>query len=689
MKKSLIFWLAAVTCAAWILVGCEQEPETKTNTVTNGAAADIPSLQLLLDEPGVNPVYYKGVVALTGDQLVVPPGKTLVAADGVTVDATSVFAVAGTLSLGAGKGITVSGAGIVVGNQGVLDSVTGVSAVTGKLAASVATAFTGDNASETVALVLTASGTDLTTANVPTGKTLYVANTLALAAAPTLTSTGSIIVLGTVNVVDALGDIFAATPTDTKIDISGATLTNTVAATVTLPATAAVKAINAAAGKLTVAGAGTSLTVGSLTGNLALPTSAGTVTIKGGAGNVEGAALTTTGAVTLNNTGTAAFSGNVSLGGDLTVTSAATIGGTLTGPGSSATITFNGETASIGSYTTKATGSADTFAGSAALTIATLTDTSDGASKVTFNGTGLAKIMNNFAVATGGLTIAGTGFVDVENETGPTVATVGLSIANTGGVHFDKLVVGSSSNTVTLTKAVFSAGSAAAPILLTTASGDGFTLGTGDVLALADEGTIAVAASGKITIGAHGEISGVGTWTADAGTDEYVAITSLADVAFIGASKRDASTAETAGTLAATDGTAGVIKVAAQKTLVLGAKTTINVGGTSSKVGAIVLANHNSTPGKLVFDGTGAQITTGNSGGSSLSGADGVFADSDSTTQDVVPVSAFSNSDYVTITGGEGSLTSIVFGGGEAYITGPKASGGSAATISAVTDCTS
>ena len=181
----------------------------------------------------------------------------------------------------------------------------------------------------------------------------------------------------------------------------------------------------------------------------------------------------------------------------------------------------------------------------------------------------------------------------------------------------------------------------------------------------------------------------MGTWTADAGTDEYVAITSLADVAFIGASKRDASTAETAGTLAATDGTAGVIKVAAQKTLVLGAKTTINVGGTSSKVGAIVLANHNSTPGKLVFDGTGAQITTGNSGGTGLTGAGGVFAASDSSTQDVVPVSAFTTSNYVTITGDDNSLTSIVFGDGTAYITGPKNGSGDAATISAVTDCES
>jgi hypothetical protein len=400
--------------------------------------------------------------------------------------------------------------------------------------------------------------------------------------------------------------------------------------------------------------------------------------------------LTTTGAVTLNNTGTAAFSGNVSLGGDLTVGGNATIGGALAGPaGSGATITFNGETASVASYTTKEEAKADTFAGTAALTITALTDTSDGASKVTFNGTGLAKIMNNFTVNTGGLTIAGTGFVDVENASGPTVATVGLSIANTGGVHFDKLVVGSSSDTVTLTKAVFSAGSAGAPILLTTASGTGVTLGTGDVLALANTGTIVVASSGKIAIGAHGEISGAGTWTATAGTNEYVAITSLADMAFIGASKQNGSTADTAGTLAATDGTAGAITVKASGVLTIGPKTTVALGGTSSKVGSIVLTHSDSNPGKLVFDGTGAQITTANNGGSPLSAAGGVFVASDSTDQDKVPVSAFQSSDYVTITGGNDSLDSIVFGAGDAYITGPKNSGGSDATISAVTDCES
>jgi hypothetical protein len=434
---------------------------------------------------------------------------------------------------------------------------------------------------------------------------------------------------------------------------------------------------------LTVAGAATSLTVGSLTGNLALPATVAVVTINGGAGNVEGATLTTTGAVTFNNTGTAAFTGNVSLGGNLTVGGNATIGGALAGPTSAGAITFNGETASVGSYAAKATASADTFAGTAALTITTLTDITS-ASKVTFNGP-LTAVTNAVSVGTSGLTIAGTGVVRLEAL--PTI-TNALSIGNTAGVFIAGALVTGSTNTVTLTDAIFRAGDAASPISLTSASGSGIELGEGDALALNTGDTIVIVGTGAIALGSAAEISGAGTWTAASGEDEYLAIAVTAEGAFIGASLADGNTGAEAGTLTASTGTPA-ITVKASGTLAIGPKTTVALGGTSSKVGSIVLTHSDSNPGKLVFGGTGAQITTSNNSGSALSAAAGVFEAYNGTSSDKVPVSAFGTEDYVTITGGNDSLDSIVFGAGDAYITGPKNSGGSDATISAVTDCES
>ena len=775
MRKSLIFWLAAVTCAALFLVGCE----SPTNGEKGAAGANAPGTLPSGATPELLAAYFASTdkVFLVDDldegTFTVPAGKTLAVVGDVTLNNSSVInAYNGTLDVALG---TIDGNGSAV----IIVAQAAEAAVTAKVSNAIIPAYAAGVsdtliAGHTALPSLTLDGTTAADFGDFAGSThtVYVLGTLAIDAADTAVDTGSakLVALGETTAAGANGVTFGAntvigtlkatgalkiTAVGTggveKLDLNGNTVTITADdnigvitsgaadAVLTLPSDGGVGSITVGAYDIAIGGTPAAVTVAELAasgaGKLVLPAAAISFTATAGGGKIFYAAAPAS--LTLSSTTGLTHVGNLSTGavtltaGNLTVSGNATFTGALTGPGASgATITFNGETASVASYTTKAEASADTFAGSAALTIATLTGLgSGGESQVTFNSTGgttvtaytaletakattfagtgaltittltdatgeskvvfngpLTAVTNAVTPGTGGLIIGGEGAVRLEAL--PTI-TNALKIGNTAGVFIAGALVTGSSDTVTLTNAIFRAGSAASPISLTSASGSGVTLGEGDALALNTNDTIVIANSGKIAIGAHGEISGAGTWTATAGTDEYVAITSLANAAFIGASKRDGTTAETAGTLTATAGTAGVIKVAAEKTLVLGEKTTINVGGTSSKVGAIVLENHNSTPGKLVFDGTGAQITTGNSGGSPLSGAGGVFAASDSTTQDVVPVSAFSSYDYVTITGGEGSLTSIVFGGGEAYITGPKASGGSAATISAVTDCTS
>ena len=180
-KHESAFWFVAVICAALIFIGCAQDPETETVTNTKYVAADIDGLNTLMDE-GATPIRYVGGLEIGAETVVIPDGITVNVDDGVTLS-TGTFIVAGNLTLGTGEKIVVDGAGTVVGSDEVVAKVDGESAVTGPVAATVADAFT-ETGTNTVALVLTASAADLTSANVPADKTLYVANTLTLAAAP-------------------------------------------------------------------------------------------------------------------------------------------------------------------------------------------------------------------------------------------------------------------------------------------------------------------------------------------------------------------------------------------------------------------------------------------------------------------------------------------------------------------------
>jgi hypothetical protein len=775
-KKSQRFVFMAVMAALLIAVGCDNGTTT-TDTVYQdrniGYAADLAGLQVLLEEPGINPVNYYGDLAVGSNNLVVPAGKTLnVVEGGVTVGVSGLFAVGGTLTLG--DGYEIDNSGTVAGNAAVLDKISGDSSGKAGSLVSGAAGLAGAFDDADVALLLTASAADFTSANIPSGKTLYVSN-LTLTEVPTPSGAGSLIVLEKVTVSGTLnlGSIVAPAANEKLTIASGATLANTAVAAVTLPAgTLTLKAIEAGIGaaNLTIAGAtgleaerltgdvtlsdATSLTItGQLTGDVDLPGAVTAVTIAGGAGTVElkkAEALTlatavfgNTGGVSFTGAGGVTFNGAAAVAGSLSVTGPTTIAGTLTVGGVATiatltdskddtnTVTFNGASATIASYAAKATDKATTFAGSANLiiteltdnvsetskvifngtkttqitaytakvtanattfegtanlTIATLTDIDSGESTVTFDGTGLTTITNAVTpLHNDGLIIAGSGLVVLEAAP---VLTNPLSIANTdtGSVYFTSLVV-NTTDTVTLTNAALAAGDEGSPISL--ASNADLTLGEDDVLALASGGTIVVAGDGEIAIGEYATISGIGTWTATTGDGEYLVIVAGSSNASIAAFTNDQTPATSQATLTAsiTGSGAPAITVAAEKELVIGPKITIDLGNTvGAKLGEIVLTN-GSTPAKLSFAGEGAQIITGKTGGSALAAAGGVFAASGSTEQDVIPVSAFVTENHVVITGGENSLVSIVFGDGDAYITGPASASGSPAGISAATDC--
>jgi hypothetical protein len=297
-KRSLIFGIAMLIGMALISIGCEQEATTETQTVTNGAAADITALEALLATDGVSTVDYIGTLDIVDEALVIPAGKTVnVKGSGVKIkDGT--LGVLGTLNLPSGAGIAVSGGGHVFGS--VAASI--VSGTTPKQIYVGVAAAKDAFETETEVAIVNVSAADLATGTVPANKTLHVLGDLTVAANAdepeaegSVKAEGKVIFAGDVDVSDW-----------DRFDISQAILKNSADATVTLPATALkAKAIDLTTDKLTIDGAAAGLTVGS-------------VTVKEGAELIvsEDAKLT--------------ISGNASVAGDLTVSGNAIIAGTVT-----------------------------------------------------------------------------------------------------------------------------------------------------------------------------------------------------------------------------------------------------------------------------------------------------------------------------------------------------------------------
>jgi hypothetical protein len=84
-NMSLIFGVAVLFSAALIFIGCEQETKTETQTVTEYRAADIESLEALLNTDGVSAVDYLGALDIGDGTLVIPEGKTVNVKGGVVV----------------------------------------------------------------------------------------------------------------------------------------------------------------------------------------------------------------------------------------------------------------------------------------------------------------------------------------------------------------------------------------------------------------------------------------------------------------------------------------------------------------------------------------------------------------------------------------------------------------------------
>ncbi|MDR0684948.1 MAG: hypothetical protein LBF83_07450 [Spirochaetaceae bacterium] len=140
MKKSLIFWFAAITCAALVLIGCPTEAETETKyvtqteviqekyVITSGEGAEA-ALTGYLAEGGDFAVGIYEDVSLTGD-LTVPAGKIIQLHGATTFDAASsaltvngkvyVYHEATLKAEGAGKVVIPGSGSVIVRQDGIL-----------------------------------------------------------------------------------------------------------------------------------------------------------------------------------------------------------------------------------------------------------------------------------------------------------------------------------------------------------------------------------------------------------------------------------------------------------------------------------------------------------------------------------------------------------------------------------------
>jgi hypothetical protein len=253
--------------------------------------------------------------------------------------------------------------------------------------------------------------------------TAYVYGTLTVASDSTAPSSGTIVAIGNV----ALSGTVTVL-SDGKVDVSKATLVSSAEAKVTLPAAGTVAAIDAT-GVFTVAGADTSLTVGKLTGTLALPSTVTAVTITSGPGSVtlagtESGTIFTT--ASFGNTGTTTFGGagtlgaGASFGGDVVLTAAKAL---LLAGGQTLTLA-SGKSVKVGdSVLLKADGSTVLTAdssGSASVTPAAAT--ADDVAKLSLGGA-------DITLTSGEIIVAG----DAELELVKTL-TVDKTITNAGTI---------------------------------------------------------------------------------------------------------------------------------------------------------------------------------------------------------------------------------------------------------------
>jgi hypothetical protein len=581
MKKSLIFWFAAITCAALFLVGCESPTNGEAGAAGSPGSVTfsgpVTAAELARAFAKSNEVILQSTV--TSVYGVIPAGKTLaVFGSGTAVAAGESLEVAGALEIEAGAALDasyvsakagylkgtasgVTGAGTVklpyVGAAGSLpeggiDYTAGVAAVraagsyiTGAVPGS---ALTNANIAAIFAIddgpdELTVSDiTALTDAAVPAGKTLTLTGTNNFSTALDLSSKGTLIVDGTL-ATNASGIAITANGTTSNITINGtltlANASDTVAGKVTNNGTITTSSTTpgTVAGLLGLEGTGTveigaslALTAAAaLTQNVRIPSGV-TLTAHSVAVPFSG-----TKTITIDESGTLALvAANTSVGVTVvnngTITTATTsdtalqtivnLGGAIDSTGDVSSTAATPFTVPGGTILTKSSG---TFVGgSGALTI-------DG--EATFT-------TGTFESQTGAVTINGTAeftaatFAGLTGSAGTAIVTVGpagnatFTAATFAGTTVGDIVI---NGAATFGAAAVPGGDVkvGATGTLTVPTGGSLTIDDGKTLANA--GTVALTGTGSLVLTSAVSTSGAkitGAGKVTAGKTEIVGGTS-------------------------------------------------------------------------------------------------------------------------------------------------------------------
>ena len=631
MKKSLILWFAAVTCAALFLVGCESPTNGDAGSAGPAGPATLPEdatpalLKAYFAE--TNKVFV--VAALGAGTFEVPAGKTLAVVG--TVDISSVNTVInayyGTLDVSAG-GFTADGDNVFIVPQAkvaeVKKALTGAGVVpekfTGTLSGSTP-ALTAPAVFESLGIggsgqITAADFATFTASNIAyvVGDVTIDASTAAVLSSANLTvygeikagGTGASLTLGA-NVKGSL----TATSNLTLAGVSNLAGLNTSTYTVTsTDTTVDLDSLDSGAGGKLV-----------LTGNVTL------VDIDGGNGNIE------------FNTGTPAFASTASSFGNTGLTTFKAAAGS-----NSVALTFAGPVAFEGNFT-RTTSGAYSFGGDVTIT---------SAKALTLGGTDTVTLAAGKSIKVGTDTVLTAGAANVVLT--PVTGAVLTATAAGGG---SPAKIAASTQNITVTSGTLAVSGELE------STDKNITIATGATLSIASGGKVTTkgdAGSGAVVLGDSSNgvtLTGAGSWTAG-GAAVYLSQTAT-DAAAIGASGAATLTASGTPTITVLEGSS------ADNVLTLGAGVTINVAGTAAKVGAVVLTGAGSNVGTLkLVDGT-SKVITGNTGGTAYStGVKQSVAAAVTTINTTVIVTVNTNK-IVSITGG-GAGNGTIAGGGSSTI---------------------
>jgi hypothetical protein len=621
-KRSLIFGVVVLIGAALIFSGCESPTDGAAGAPGKGfgvftGATSAAAIQAAVDSGAE--VYLDGVTIGVGTldlkTATVRVFGTL-ASDDTTTGTTDVFVIADKANLifDEDAELDFASGDFFIGTTAQL-----AKAKTGSSGnyTEPATSIEGVESGDVVALLnltLPASYTSF-------AGTAYVYGTLTVAADSSAPSSGKIVAIRTVALTGAEG---TTTPLSdaSKVDVSGATIVwDGAARDVTLPATVAGPTFNVTGGQGVLTVKGTTSLTAQLTGSgfLSLPTVA-TATITGD-GLIRFPGTGDPLAQTFSGTFDSSIEASViDFPVGFTASKPITLGGELIIPGGK-TLTFTAATDILtlksGSTIKTGTGTAAilsagadaelTPVASAVLTVSAATDSTP--AKLALGTAGLELTSGTLTVAEGAelalgekltvkgtLNVAGTlsgAFSDVE------VSGASAVLKTTGD---GKLVVGSGTDTATLSKATFTEESSK------------------PVLTLANGGAITTAGSGELEFGAT-TFSGDGAWTASVSADDGDNITGVKitiDTAGATIAAAAPSGVTAAGTATLTASGIPVITQAAEASnaLTIGANTVIALGGTdTAAAGQIVLTGHAANPGKIALVATTSVVKTGNAAG--------------------------------------------------------------------------